>query len=102
MKIIKLISLILILLNTITLTNAIVSVTNSCFNNNIIFRLSDSNDAHASAYDYEEYDYYVCSNENLNGNPHVCDGKNTVLKLLSANNEHAAAPNNNDYGYSLC
>ena len=68
------------------------SVTNSCSNNNILFKVSGISNAHAALWNDGIYDYSVCYTPSVSrdlSSSHICTGSNKVLKLSGITDAHA-------------
>jgi hypothetical protein len=79
---------------------------NNCLSqNDIILKLYQSNNSHASNASDGNYQYSICHSDIFgvqgNGN-RVCNGNNKVIGLYQENNSHAEVPEQNNYNIDVC
>jgi hypothetical protein len=71
--------------------------------NVIVMRLSDEGNAHGALWDYLNYDWVVCCDEDFAGYTQTCDGSNAIIRLSDTFNAHAESPNlAPNYGTEVC
>ncbi len=77
----------------------------SCSEDQVLLKLSDQSNSHASVYSTTGYSYNVCYDEifgETGNGDRTCHDSNTIVNLNSNSNAHAEEPNLNNYAEKIC
>lgn len=79
-------------------------VQQNCLDENTLFKVSSSTNAHAAVYTDQNYNFKACLPVNIKITDRTCnpDGSNVIIKLSANFNAHVEKPTQNNYNVNVC